>query len=121
MLRSKPVLGVALSLLLGAQALADGVDTLLTNGRIYTVDAEESWAEALAIREGRIVYVGSNAGAEPPFMPHGIIGLFGLVGRHRYPGGSNKDRRGGQPQIGIVLPAPGGKMAEAEAVAPCIG
>ena len=64
MLRSKPVLGAALSLLLGAQALADGVDTLLTNGRIYTVDAEESWAEALAIREGRIVYVGSNAGAE---------------------------------------------------------
>jgi predicted amidohydrolase YtcJ len=41
------------------------VDTLLTNGKIYTIDGKRSWAEAVAISAGRIVYVGSNAGAQP--------------------------------------------------------
>ena len=40
-----------------------GADLLLTNGRIYTVDADRSWAEAVAITDGEIVYVGSAAGA----------------------------------------------------------
>ncbi len=38
-------------------------DRVFLNGAIYTVDAERSWAEAVAIRDGRIVYVGDNAGA----------------------------------------------------------
>lgn len=38
-------------------------DVVFTNGSIYTVDASRSWAEAVAIRDGRIVYVGSDAGA----------------------------------------------------------
>ena len=58
----------ALSLSLSYSALAAlplaAVDTLLTNGKIYTVDDKRSWAEAVAIADGRIVYVGSNAGAE---------------------------------------------------------
>ena len=37
-----------------------GADLALTNGRIYTVNAERGWAEAVAIRDGRIVFVGSN-------------------------------------------------------------
>jgi len=37
-------------------------DLVLRNGAIYTVDAARSWAEAVAVRDGRIVYVGSNAG-----------------------------------------------------------
>ena len=40
-----------------------GADTVLTNGRIYTVDAERSWAESVAIDDGRFVYVGDAAGA----------------------------------------------------------
>ena len=43
----------------------DGVDMVLTNGKIYTVDSAQSWAEAIVIDKGRIVYVGSNTGAEP--------------------------------------------------------
>jgi len=38
-------------------------DTVFQHGRIYTVDAQRSWAEAVAIRDGRFVFVGSNAGA----------------------------------------------------------
>ncbi len=37
-------------------------DAVYTNGRIYTVDGERSWAEAVAIADGRIVYVGLDAG-----------------------------------------------------------
>jgi predicted amidohydrolase YtcJ len=36
-------------------------DTILTNGRVYTVDDEKPWAESIAIRGDRIVAVGSNA------------------------------------------------------------
>jgi predicted amidohydrolase YtcJ len=35
-------------------------DTVLLGGKIYTVDAERSWAEAIAIMDGRILEVGSN-------------------------------------------------------------
>jgi predicted amidohydrolase YtcJ len=38
-------------------------DLVLLNGRVYTVDAARPWAEAIVIREGRIVAVGSTADA----------------------------------------------------------
>ena len=34
-------------------------DTILTHARIYTVNARAPWAEAVAIRDGRILAVGS--------------------------------------------------------------
>lgn len=40
-------------------------DTVLVNGQFYTVDEEKSWAEAVAIEEGTIVYVGSMKGIAP--------------------------------------------------------
>ena len=39
-----------------------GADTVLTNGHIYTVDSDRSIAKAVAISNGRIVYVGSDEG-----------------------------------------------------------
>lgn len=41
----------------------DAADRVFLNGAIYTVDEDRSWAEALAIEDGRIVYVGDNTGA----------------------------------------------------------
>ncbi|MGI9233723.1 MAG: amidohydrolase [Woeseiaceae bacterium] len=38
-------------------------DTILTNGRIYTVDSVQPWAETVAISDGRYVYVGDAAGS----------------------------------------------------------
>lgn len=35
-------------------------DLILTNGRIYTLDPERPWAEAVACREGRILAVGTG-------------------------------------------------------------
>ncbi len=34
-------------------------DLLIVNAEIYTVDAAKTWAEAMAIKNGRIIYVGS--------------------------------------------------------------
>ena len=44
--------------------LAENADSLYRNGRIYTVNDEQPWAEAIAIKDGRIFYVGSNDGAQ---------------------------------------------------------
>jgi predicted amidohydrolase YtcJ len=39
-------------------------DLVLQNGAIYTMASTRPWAEALAIREGRLTYVGDNAGTD---------------------------------------------------------
>src|SRR5712692_8433415 len=44
-----------------ASALAHPADTILFNGRIVTLDARSSVHQALAIRDGRIVALGTNA------------------------------------------------------------
>ena len=39
-------------------------DLVFTNGTIYTVDSTTPWAEAVAVKDGEIVYVGDNNGAK---------------------------------------------------------
>ena len=39
-------------------------DLVFRGGEIYTVDANRSWASAVAIRDGRIVYVGDDERVE---------------------------------------------------------
>jgi predicted amidohydrolase YtcJ len=46
-----------------APAAAAPADAVYLNGRLYTVDAQESLQEALAVRNGRITYVGGTSGA----------------------------------------------------------
>ena len=36
-------------------------DVVYTNGKIYTVDEDQPWAEAVAIDDGKFLVVGSNA------------------------------------------------------------
>ena len=38
-------------------------DTILQNGTIYTIDEQNAVAEAIAIKDGKILFTGSNAGA----------------------------------------------------------
>ena len=38
----------------------DLADTIYTNGKIYTVNEAQPWAEALAIKEGKFLLVGTN-------------------------------------------------------------
>jgi predicted amidohydrolase YtcJ len=39
-------------------------DFVLTNGKIYTVNESQPWAEAVAVKGNEIVYVGDNTGAK---------------------------------------------------------
>jgi len=48
---------------------ATKADTVFRHGEVYTVDARRSWAEAVAVRDGRIAYVGSDAGVAPWIGP----------------------------------------------------
>jgi predicted amidohydrolase YtcJ len=56
---------VALAAAWSAPALAQSADTILINGKIVTVDDRFSIAQALAIRGGRIVKVGTNDDVAP--------------------------------------------------------
>jgi len=59
-------------------------DLLLHHGAVYTVNAARSWASAVGIRGGRIVYVGSDS------LPSGLIGpqtqVVDLAGKMLLPG-----------------------------------
>lgn len=59
-------------------------DTVYRNGRIYTVDAGRSWAQAVAIRDGRFVFVGSDAEVEEFIGPDTAVEDLG--GRMAMPG-----------------------------------
>ena len=64
----------------GQEPAAQGADAVYRNGRIYTVDPQRSWAEAVAIRGDRIAYVGSDAGAEAQIGPEtAVVDLGGRM------------------------------------------
>jgi predicted amidohydrolase YtcJ len=71
---------------------ADPADRVYRNGIIFTADGRNGSAEALAIRDGRIVYVGSNRGLAPFVGPatvavdlNGRFLMPGLVDGHMHP------------------------------------
>lgn len=52
-----------------AQQAEETADLVFQNGSIYTVDTNRSWAHAIAISGGRIVYVGSDEGVQELIGP----------------------------------------------------
>lgn len=48
----------------GQQANENAADVVYTNAKVYTVNDEQPWAEAVAVKGNEIVYVGDAAGAE---------------------------------------------------------
>ena len=71
---------------------AGAADMVYRHGYVYTVDAHDSVQTALAIRAGRIVYVGGDAGLAPFMSPtttvidlHGRMLMPGLVDGHMHP------------------------------------
>ncbi|MFL5473908.1 MAG: amidohydrolase [Gemmatimonadales bacterium] len=68
----------------GKSPTVQPADLVFRRGAVYTVDAARSWASAVGIRHGRIVYVGSHS------LPSGLIGshteVFDLGGKMLLPG-----------------------------------
>ena len=48
----------------GDNAVADTADTVYTNGNFYTIDEAQPWAEAVAIKDGKFLAVGSAGDVE---------------------------------------------------------
>jgi len=70
-------------------------DRVLRNGAVYTVDPARSWAEAVAIKDGKIIYVGSNDGVgehvglgTEVIDLEGKMVLPGFVDSHMHPPGA---------------------------------
>lgn len=61
-------------------------DSVFHNGRIYTVDDDRSWAEAVAIRDGRFLATGSDEAilglAGPETVRHDLAGAMAMPGLH---------------------------------------
>jgi predicted amidohydrolase YtcJ len=78
---------VAVSALLTPFASAQDsrtADRILRHGAVYTMDAARSWAEAVAIADGRILYAGPDSGAAKLAGPSTKI--IDLRGRMVLPG-----------------------------------
>jgi predicted amidohydrolase YtcJ len=92
---TKHTIGILLAAAVAAGCARDGkdpgdaqksavADLALRNGAIYTVDGARSWAETVAIDDGRIVYVGTDAGAKDWIGPQTQV--VDLKGRMVVPG-----------------------------------
>jgi predicted amidohydrolase YtcJ len=86
-MKKKLALTLCLGLGLGLAACEPKVppaDLVLRNGRIYTLDDARTWAEALAVDDGRIVFVGPDAGVDAFVGPE--TRFVDLEGRMALPG-----------------------------------
>jgi len=85
--RAAMVLPLALASTLGAAptpAPGPPADLLLDGAAVYTMDPARSWAEAVAVRDGRIVFVGTSRDAQAWVGP--ATRVVGLKGRMVLPG-----------------------------------
>lgn len=73
----------------------DPADTVFINARVYTLDEAQPWAQAVAVREDEIVYVGDREGLQDLVGPstkirdlEGRLLLPGFIETHMHLGGS---------------------------------
>ena len=75
---------MALTLATSLVYAQENADLVLKNGAIYTADAARSWADAVAIKGGKIIYVGPDAGVQPYVSP--TTRVIDLQGKMLLPG-----------------------------------
>src|ERR1041385_2359600 len=92
MLRTFYLSLVLFSLVFSSVGANDPADRLYLTGKIFTAGAPGSIVQAMAIRKGRIIYVGSNEAAAPFIGPstqvvdlHGRFLMPGLIDGHMHP------------------------------------
>jgi len=101
----KNILTIASFLLIpfsGALQATDIADAVYTNGKIYTVNGTQPWAEAVAIKDGKFVKVGSNADMET--LKGAETEIIDLDGRFVMPGVNDLHHHGMDLSIVAVDP-----------------
>lgn len=92
-LASSAILAItAISVCAKSPSAVAPADAVYRNGYVYTIDTQDSVKQAIAIRDGKLVYVGNDAGALPFVGPHtavtdlhGRMLMPGLVDGHMHP------------------------------------
>lgn len=86
------ILGISSSIAAAPTGGRTPADIVLDHGVVYTVDRDNSIRQAIAIRSGRIIYVGTNAGVGPYIGKqthvidlHGKMVMPGLIDAHNHP------------------------------------
>ncbi|MGZ9720441.1 amidohydrolase [Rhizobium miluonense] len=88
-------------------------DLILINGRIYTVEPSQPWAEALAIKNGRILAVGNRADIEALKGPETrVVDLAGKMAMPGFIDVHNHIMMGGQAEL-FETQIPAGASIEA--------
>lgn len=93
-----PVIVLAL-LSFGCAQAGEKADMILTNGIVYTADANDTTAEAVAVKDGSIIFVGTSAEAEK--YKGDATQIIDLSGKFLMPG-----------MIDGHIHAPGNKLTE---------
>ncbi|WP_377190946.1 amidohydrolase [Ruegeria meonggei] len=90
-----------------------GADLVFTNGRIYTVDVDQPWAEAVAVKDGRFLAVGSKEDVQPLIGPEtyvrdlgGAFAMPGLYDMHTHPDLALGPRYSDYLDVGWETPEP---------------
>lgn len=105
------ILGLSFMLFAGAYCLAaqadeatQAADYVFKNGKVYTVDARQPWAQAVAVKGNKISYVGSSVGSTQWVGPETQV--IDLKGRMLLPGfidGHNHFVAGAATKRGVNL------------------
>ena len=71
----------------------ESADLILNGAKVFTANKQQPWAEALAVKNGKFVYVGDSAGASKYRSDNthsvdlqGRLVIPGLVDAHAHPG-----------------------------------
>ena len=71
----------------------DSADLILTGAKVFTSNEQQPWAESLAIKDGRFIYVGDSTGASKYISGDtelvdlgGRLVIPGLIDSHAHPG-----------------------------------
>lgn len=96
-----------------APANLPSADMVLTNGRIYTVDEQQPWVEAVAIKGGRFIAVGTSGDISELVGEHtrvidldGRFAMPGIYDMHTHPDLALAPGYAGYLDVGIEDPTP---------------